>query len=55
MVSGGKCIVNITNIPTLNGSNYLVRREKYELKLALGEVKMNLTLISLLESVIMLR
>jgi hypothetical protein len=35
VVSGGKCIVNI---PTLNGSNYRVWREKYELKLALGEV-----------------
>jgi hypothetical protein len=38
VVSGGKCIVNIVNIPTLNGSNYRVWWEKYELKLALGEV-----------------
>jgi hypothetical protein len=38
VVSGGKCIVNIANIPTLNGSNYRVWREKYELELALGEV-----------------
>jgi hypothetical protein len=38
MVSGGKCIVNIANIPTLNGNNYRVWREKYELKLALGEI-----------------
>jgi hypothetical protein len=30
--------VNIANIPTLNGSNYRVWREKYELELALGEV-----------------
>jgi hypothetical protein len=38
VVSGGKCIVNIANILTLNGSNYRVWREKYELKLALEEV-----------------
>jgi hypothetical protein len=38
VVSGGKCIVNIANIPILNGSNYRVWREKYELELALGEV-----------------
>jgi hypothetical protein len=38
VVSGGKCIVNIANIPTLNGSIYCVWREKYELELALGEV-----------------
>jgi hypothetical protein len=38
MVSGGKCIVNIANILTLNGSNYRVWRKKYELELALGEV-----------------
>ena len=38
IVSGGKCIVNIANILTLNGSNYRVWREKYELELVLGEV-----------------
>jgi hypothetical protein len=38
VVSGGKCIVNIANIPTLNGTNYRVWREKYELELALGEI-----------------
>jgi hypothetical protein len=43
VVSVGKCIVSITNIPTLNGSNYHVWREKYELKLALGEVDFAIT------------
>jgi hypothetical protein len=43
VVSGGKCIVSIANIPTLNGSNYRVWREKYELELALGEVDFGIT------------
>jgi hypothetical protein len=43
VVLGGKCIVNIANIPTLNGSNYRVWREKYELELALGEVDFVIT------------
>jgi hypothetical protein len=43
VVSGGKCIVNIANIPILNGSNYRVWREKYELELTLGEVDFAIT------------
>jgi hypothetical protein len=43
VVSGGKCIVNIVNIPTLNGSNYHVWREKYELELVLGDVDFVIT------------
>jgi hypothetical protein len=43
VVSGGKCIVNIANIPTLNGSNHRVWRKKYELELALGEVDFAIT------------
>jgi hypothetical protein len=35
--------VNIANIPTLNGSNYRVWREKYELELALGEIDFAIT------------
>jgi hypothetical protein len=43
VVSGGKCIVNIANIPTLNGSNYRVWREKYELEITLREVDFVIT------------
>ena len=43
VISGGKCIVNIANIPTLNGTNHRVWREKYELELALGEVDFAIT------------
>jgi hypothetical protein len=43
VVSGGKCIVNIANILTLNGSNYRVWWEKYELELTLGEVDFAIT------------
>jgi hypothetical protein len=43
VVSGGKCIVNIANIPTLNGSNYRVWQKKYELELTLGEVDFFIT------------
>ena len=35
--------MNIANIPTLNGTNHRVWREKYELKLALGEVDFAIT------------
>jgi hypothetical protein len=43
VVSGGKYIVNIVNIPTLNESNYHVWWEKYELELVLGEVDFAIT------------
>jgi hypothetical protein len=43
VVSGGKSSVNIANIPPLNGNNYRVWREKYELELALGEVDFSIT------------
>jgi hypothetical protein len=43
VVLGGKCIMNIANIPTLNGSNYRVWQEKYELELTLGEVDFAIT------------
>jgi hypothetical protein len=35
--------VNIANIPPLNGNNYRVWWEKYELELALGEVDFAIT------------
>ena len=35
--------MNIANIPTLNGTNHRVWREKYELELALGEVDFAIT------------
>jgi hypothetical protein len=43
VVSGGKSSVNIANIPPLNGNNYRVWWEKYELELALGEVDFAIT------------
>ena len=35
--------MNIANIPTLNGTNHRVWREKYELELTLGEVDFAIT------------